>query len=290
METIDEQYKSALSFIIEQGETKQDRTGTGTLSTSLMPSMFFDLRDGFPLLSWKFTPFKSVSTELFWFLSGDTRLKPLLDAGCTIWNGNAYDWYKKCRPHFGKSLLSYSEFISEVKGGSLQDFALGRIYGHQWRRGYVDQVQPIIEAIKAGSHSRRLMVNTWNVQDIESNSMALPPCHFAWQVVVSGCKKFFDLSATMRSADFGLGVPFNVASYALLAEWLAKETGKKARYLRLNFVGDSHIYLDHLEPLKQALEDKERVCNPMPRVWKRSGEYKIKNYNPNGRIQLKMSV
>ena len=290
MQTIDEQYKTALGFIIEQGETKQDRTGTGTLSTSLMPSMFFDLRDGFPLLSWKFTPFKSVAAELFWFLSGETRLKPLLDAGCNIWNQNGYDWYCKCRPHYGTRLLSYTEFIREVKEGSLQYFELGKVYGHQWRKGRVDQVQQVINGIKEGSHSRRLMVSAWNVQDINTNSMALPPCHFAWQVVVSGCKKYFDLSATMRSADFGLGVPFNVASYALLAEWLARETGKKCRYLRLNFVGDSHVYLDHVEPLKQALEDKERTCNIMPRVWLRSGEYKIKGYNPNGRIQLKMSV
>ena len=290
MKTIDEQYKTALAFIIEQGETKQDRTGTGTLSTTLMPSMFFDLREGFPLLSWKFTPFKSVAAELFWFLSGETKLKPLLDAGCNIWNQNGYEWYCKCRPHYGDKLLSYSEFISEVKGGKLQNFALGKVYGHQWRKGRTDQVQNVIDAVKAGSHSRRLMVSAWNVNDINTNSMALPPCHFAWQVVVSGCKKFFDLSATMRSADFGLGVPFNVASYALLAQWLARETGKKARFLRLNFVGDSHIYLDHVEPLKQALEDRERTCNIMPKIWRRNGEFKVKGYNPNGRIQLKMSV
>ena len=291
MENINKQYTDRLKFIIQNGEVKKDRTGTGTISTVLVDPIKCDLRKGFPLIGWKFTPFRIVAAELFWFLSGDTRLKPLLDAGCNIWNGNAYDWYCKNRPHHYGFLLSEADFLHEVKDGRLQYFDLGKIYGHQWRKGRTDQVQDIIKALKGNSMSRRLICNAWNVEDIANEQLALPPCHFVWQVVLSGCKKYFDLSASMRSADFGLGVPFNIASYALLAEWLARETGKKARYMRLNFVGDSHIYADHLKPITDALVDAERIKDlKQPTLYKRDGEFKIKGYQHNGRIQLQMSV
>ena len=286
MDNINKQYTDRLKFIISNGEVKKDRTKTGTISTCLVDPIKVDLRKEFPLIGWKFTPFKLVEAELFWFLSGDTRLKPLLDKGCNIWNDNAYDWYYK---QGGR--LSFKRFIEEVKGGELQFFELGKIYGHQWRKGRIDQVQNIINHIRANSMSRRLICSAWNVQDIANNEMALPPCHFHWQVMLSGCKKYIDLSACMRSADFGLGVPFNVASYGLLAHWVARQTGKKVRYMRLNFVGDSHISADHLQPITNALVDADRpILENKTKLYKRDGELRISNYKHNGRIQLQMSV
>lgn len=222
------QYHDLLRHVLENGVKKEDRTGTGTLSV-FGYQMRFDLAQGFPLLTTKKLHTKSIIHELLWFLKGDTNIKYLNDHGVTIWN----EW-------------------ADEKG------ELGPVYGSQWRSwptpegGHIDQIGNLIADIKRNPDSRRLMVSAWNVPYI--TKMALPPCHCLFQFYVANGKLSCQLY--QRSADSFLGVPFNIASYALLTMMVAQVCGLEPGEFIHTF-GDLHIYLNHLDQVKELLSREE---------------------------------
>jgi thymidylate synthase len=245
MNTVDRQYLDVANFILENGEVKEDRTGTGTISVFSPPEMRVDLQNGFPLLTTKKLHIPSIVHELIWFLKGDTNVKTLQENGIKIWN---------------------ADYERVEKAGTHQDGDLGPIYGAQWRRwetgeitfnGYddyptretVDQIKELITSLKENPNSRRHIVNAWNVGQLKK--MALPPCHIFFQCYVSN-DGGLSLKMYQRSADWFLGVPFNIASYSLLVHMIAQVTGLYAK----EFIwtgGDSHIYLNHVEQIKEQL-------------------------------------
>lgn len=237
------QYLDLIQHVLHHGEERQDRTGTGTLSIFGLQTKY-DLRLGFPLITTKKVLFDSVIRELLWFLRGSTNINDGLRAYTPIWNA----W-------------------ADAEG------ELGPIYGYQWRHwtqhnpdnstgicrvSHIDQIQTAIEMIKHQPDSRRIIVSAWNVADIDK--MALPPCHAFFQFYVSG--KRLDLQLYQRSADLALGVPFNIASYALLLAMTAQECSLTPGIFT-HTLGDAHIYLNHIEGLKRQLE---RTPRPLPLV------------------------
>jgi thymidylate synthase len=214
-----QQYHEALQTILDHGEQSTDRTGTGTISYFGMQQRY-SLADGFPLVTTKKLHLRSIIHELLWFLSGDTNIKYLKDNGVSIWD----EW-------------------ADEHGD------LGPVYGKQWRDfGGVDQIQTLLEMIKTSPDSRRLIVSAWNPVDVPN--MALPPCHTMWQVRIVGRKMHLQLY--QRSADMFLGVPFNIASYALLLKMLAHVTGYEAGDF-VHAIGDAHIYSNHMEQVNLQL-------------------------------------
>ena len=232
--TIMRAYLDLLNHILEQGSVKDDRTGTGTIST-FGYQMRFDLSEGFPLVTTKKTHLKSIIHELLWFIKGDTNVRYLQENGVRIWN----EW-------------------ADENGD------LGPVYGKQWRSwgcgdGHtIDQLAEVIEQIKTNPDSRRLIVNAWNVGELED--MALPPCHMFFQFYVNDGKLSCQLY--QRSADSFLGVPFNIASYALLTMMVAQVTGLEPGEF-IHTIGDAHIYLNHLEQVKEQLS---RTPYPLPQM------------------------
>ena len=228
------QYLDMLKRITTEGTQKGDRTGTGTISI-FGNQMRFNLDDGFPLLTTKKLHLKSIIYELLWFLKGDTNVKYLQDNGVRIWN----EWADK-------------------------DGNLGPVYGYQWRSwpdhngGHIDQISNVIEQIKHNPDSRRLIVSAWNVADIDT--MKLPPCHCLFQFYVANGR--LSLQLYQRSADTFLGVPFNIASYALLLMMIAQVTGLKPGEF-IHTTGDTHLYLNHLEQVKLQLTREPR---PLPKM------------------------
>lgn len=228
------QYLDLLNRIVTEGTEKSDRTGTGTISV-FGHQMRFDLRDGFPLLTTKKLHFKSIVYELLWFLSGNTNLKYLQEHGVRIWN----EW-------------------ADENGD------LGHIYGYQWRSwpdyngGYIDQIAKVVDDIKNNPDSRRIIVSSWNVADLDN--MNLPPCHLLFQFYVADGR--LSLQLYQRSADTFLGVPFNIASYALLLMMMAQVTGLEPGEF-VHTTGDTHIYLNHMEQVKLQLTREPR---PLPRM------------------------
>lgn len=228
------QYLDLLKRITTEGTKKGDRTGTGTISI-FGNQMRFNLDDGFPLLTTKKLHLKSIIYELLWFLKGDTNVKYLQDNGVRIWN----EWADK-------------------------DGNLGPVYGYQWRSwpdhngGHIDQISNVIEQIKHNPDSRRLIVSAWNVADIDT--MKLPPCHCLFQFYVANGR--LSLQLYQRSADTFLGVPFNIASYALLLMMIAQVTGLKPGEF-IHTTGDTHLYLNHLEQVKLQLTREPR---PLPKM------------------------
>jgi thymidylate synthase len=218
------QYLELMRHVKNHGVRKEDRTGTGTLSV-FGYQMRYDLDAGFPVVTTKKLHLRSIIHELLWFLRGDTNVKYLRDNGVTIWDEWADD-----------------------------DGELGPIYGHQWRfwprpgGGHIDQITQVIEQINKNPDSRRLIVSAWNVADIER--MALPPCHTFFQFYVAEGRLSCQLY--QRSADIFLGVPFNIASYALLTQMMAHVTGLKAGEF-IHTLGDAHLYLNHLEQAERQL-------------------------------------
>ena len=223
-----------LDRILTEGVKKEDRTGTGTISV-FGNQMRFNLEDGFPLLTTKKLHLKSIIYELLWFLRGDTNIKYLKDHGVSIWD----EW-------------------ADENG------ELGPVYGHQWRSwpdengGTIDQIQNVVNQIKNNPDSRRMIVSAWNVAEVER--MALPPCHTMFQFYVANGR--LSLQLYQRSADTFLGVPFNIASYALLLQMMAQVTGLKAGDF-IHTTGDTHLYLNHLE---QARLQLTRTPRPLPRM------------------------
>ena len=228
------QYLDLLERILTEGVKKEDRTGTGTISV-FGNQMRFNLEDGFPLLTTKKLHLKSIIYELLWFLRGDTNIKYLKDHGVSIWD----EW-------------------ADENG------ELGPVYGHQWRSwpdengGTIDQIQNVVNQIKNNPDSRRMIVSAWNVAEVER--MALPPCHTMFQFYVANGR--LSLQLYQRSADTFLGVPFNIASYALLLQMMAQVTGLKAGDF-IHTTGDTHLYLNHIEQAKLQLT---RTPRPLPRM------------------------
>lgn len=229
-----QQYLNLLNRILTEGTQKGDRTGTGTLSI-FGHQMRFDLRDGFPLLTTKKLHLKSIIYELLWFLRGDTNVHYLQEHGVRIWN----EW-------------------ADENG------ELGPVYGHQWRSwpdykgGTIDQIKNVVDMIKHNPDSRRMLVTAWNPAEVED--MALPPCHCLFQFYVADGR--LSLQLYQRSADSFLGVPFNIASYALLLQMIAQVTGLEAGEF-IHTTGDTHLYLNHLEQAKLQLTREPR---PLPKM------------------------
>lgn len=228
------EYLDLLRHILKDGVVKNDRTGTGTIST-FGYQMRFDLSKGFPLVTTKKVHLKSIIYELLWFLAGDTNVKYLQEKGVRIWN----EWADP-------------------------DGSLGHIYGFQWRSwpdykgGYIDQIAEAVKTIKENPDSRRIIVSAWNVSDIDN--MNLPPCHCFFQFYVSEGK--LSLQLYQRSADCFLGVPFNIASYALLTMMMAQVCGLKAGDF-IHTLGDAHIYMNHLMQVEEQLLRDPR---PLPKM------------------------
>ena len=229
-----QQYLNLLNRILTEGAQKGDRTGTGTLSV-FGNQMRFDLRDGFPLLTTKKLHLKSIIYELLWFLKGDTNVHYLQEHGVRIWN----EW-------------------ADENGN------LGPVYGHQWRSwpdykgGTIDQISNVVEMIRHCPESRRMLVTAWNPAEVDE--MALPPCHCLFQFYVADGR--LSLQLYQRSADTFLGVPFNIASYALLLMMMAQVTGLEAGEF-IHTTGDTHLYLNHLEQAKLQLTREPR---PLPKM------------------------
>lgn len=229
-----QQYLNLLNRILTEGTQKGDRTGTGTLSI-FGHQMRFDLRDGFPLLTTKKLHLKSIIYELLWFLRGDTSVRYLQEHGVRIWN----EW-------------------ADENG------ELGPVYGHQWRSwpdykgGTIDQIKNVVDMIKHNPDSRRMLVTAWNPAEVED--MALPPCHCLFQFYVAEGR--LSLQLYQRSADSFLGVPFNIASYALLLQMIAQVTGLEAGEF-IHTTGDTHLYLNHLEQAKLQLTREPRLLPKM---------------------------
>lgn len=228
------QYLDLCQRVLNEGTEKHDRTGTGTISV-FGHQMRFNLEEGFPLLTTKKLHLKSIIYELLWFLKGDTNVKYLQDHGVRIWN----EW-------------------ADEHG------ELGPVYGHQWRSwpdyqgGHIDQITQLVEQIKKNPDSRRHIVSAWNVAEV--NNMALPPCHTLFQFYVADGR--LSLQLYQRSADIFLGVPFNIASYALLLQMMAQVTGLKVGDFVHTF-GDAHIYLNHIEQVKLQLTRETRALPKM---------------------------
>lgn len=262
------QYLDLLNRILSEGTRKEDRTGTGTISV-FGHQMRFNLEEGFPLLTTKKLHLKSIIYELLWFLQGNTNVKYLQDHGVRIWN----EW-------------------ADENG------ELGPVYGHQWRSwpdyngGVIDQISNVVEQIKKNPDSRRLIVSAWNVAEVDS--MALPPCHTLFQFYVAEGK--LSLQLYQRSADTFLGVPFNIASYALLLQMMAQVAGLKPGEF-VHTTGDTHVYTNHLEQVQLQLTRAPRTLPVMrinPEVKSifdfQYEDFVLENYDPWPHIAGKVSV
>lgn len=262
------QYLDLLDRILTEGTQKGDRTGTGTMSIFGHQTRY-NLEDGFPLLTTKKLHLKSIIHELLWFLSGDTNVRYLQDNGVRIWN----EW-------------------ADENGD------LGPVYGHQWRSwpdykgGTIDQIAAVVDQLKHNPDSRRMIVSAWNVAEVDN--MALPPCHTMFQFYVADGR--LSLQLYQRSADTFLGVPFNIASYALLLQMMAQVTGLHAGDF-IHTTGDTHLYLNHLD---QARLQLTRTPRPLPRMVINPDvrdifsfhydDFRLEGYDPWPHIKAEVSV
>ena len=296
------QYLDLLRKIKQDGIVKSDRTGTGTRSI-FGYQMRFDLSEGFPLLTTKRVFLKGVIHELLWFLAGDTNIKYLVDNGVHIWDNDAYRFYKELCAKHGVEPISMEEFLAAVQQQAtspIEGYAYGNlnhVYGYQWRSWgkpdgtAIDQVKEVINTIKTNPDSRRMIVSAWNVADVED--MALPPCHVLFQFYVADGKLSCQLY--QRSADTFLGVPFNIASYALLTMMIAQECGLKAGEF-VHTLGDTHLYLNHMEQVDEQLSREPRALPTMrlnPEVKSvfdfRYEDFTLEGYDPYPTIKAPMS-
>lgn len=269
------QYLDLLKHILENGEEKSDRTGTGTLSV-FGHQLRFDLREGFPLLTTKKIFFKSVVYELLWFLRGETNIHNGLKPHTSIWDPWA-DETGELGPIYGYQWRKWERIRQDPET-------------KQWRTEHVDQIADLLNRIKTDPHSRRLIVNAWNVADLDR--MALPPCHTFFQFYVSN--GYLDCQLYQRSADVAIGVPFNIASYALLLMMVAQECDLKPRYFVHTF-GDAHIYLNHVEGVKTQLQRQPSELPTLTIAKKPLFEIEyedieLKNYAPQPFIKLPIAV
>lgn len=244
------QYLELCRHVLEHGEDRNDRTGTGTRSV-FGYQMRMDLQEGFPLLTTKKVFFRGLAEELLWIISGSTNIQPLAKKNVKIWNDWPYDTYKKSEAYQGESMEAFIEKIKTDDEFAQLYGQLGPVYGHQWRDFFgTDQLQELIEGLKQNPFSRRHIICAWNPAQIKD--MALPPCHAFIQFYVSADQKYLSCQLYQRSADIFLGVPFNIASYALLTHMLAQVCGYEAKDFVHTF-GDAHIYQDHIDLIKEQL-------------------------------------
>lgn len=288
------QYHELLRLILEKGTQRQDRTSTGTISY-FGHQLRFDLSEGFPLLTTKKVHFKSVAHELLWFIQGSTNIRPLVLNDVRIWNEWPYQKYVQSPDFKGESML---EFVEKIKQD--EDFAekygdLGPVYGKQWRDfNGTDQLKELIDGIKLNPFSRRHIISAWNPPEIDR--MALPPCHMLMQFYVSSDRKKLSCQLYQRSADVFLGVPFNIASYALFTHMIAQVCDLEAGDFVHTF-GDVHIYMDHLEQVELQLQRTPKalpklVLNPeIKRIEDFTfADISIEGYDPYPLIKAKVSV
>tara|TARA_B110000503_G_C7109316_1_gene397389 strand:- start:300 stop:1313 length:1014 start_codon:yes stop_codon:yes gene_type:complete len=329
--TIDERYQELLETILDFGIEKKDRTGIGTKSI-FGYTIRHDMTQGFPLLTTKKMAYKSMITELKWFLRGDTNIKYLVDNGCNIWNGDAYKQYHQAFPK--TEMLSEEQFINLIKTDN--KFAatwgeLGPIYGKQWRewesdRGdaYKDQIKDLLKDIYDNPDSRRLMVSAWNPAEL--HKMVLPPCHYGFQIYTTKLtlterqeefchnlskdisyaknlehvdldkndvpKRKISLAWNQRSVDVFLGLPFNIASYALLLQLIGKEVNMIPDQLIGN-LGDTHLYLNHLEQAKEQISREPALLPEMQvrdvDILNGEFEYSLFGYFPHDKIKAPLN-
>lgn len=261
------QYLRLLETIRDRGVVKSDRTGTGTRSI-FGYQMRFDLGEGFPLLTTKKVFLKGVIHELLWFLAGDTNIRYLVDNGVHIWDNDAYRYYGELCARHGATPVPRETFLEQCGEPSpLEGYRYGdlnHVYGYQWRSWprpdgkTIDQIRNALELIKHNPDSRRILVSAWNVAEVEE--MALPPCHVLFQFYVAEGR--LSCMLYQRSADTFLGVPFNIASYALLTQMMARECGLQPGEF-VHTLGDTHLYLNHMEQVEEQLA---RTPRPLPHM------------------------
>lgn len=283
-------------YILEHGEDRPDRTGTGTRSVFGYQTRY-DLREGFPLLTTKKMYLRPIAEELLWFIKGDTNIKYLVDRNVKIWNEWPYEDFKKSEDFNGETL---EEFVEKIKNDD--DFAkkhgnLGPVYGAQWRNFNnegTDQLMKLIDSLKNNPFSRRHIISAWNPSQVDE--MTLPPCHTLMQFYVSSDKKYLSCQLYQRSADTFLGVPFNIASYALLTCMLAQVCGYEPKEF-IHTIGDAHIYKNHFDVVKTQIE---REPLPLPRLVLNKDidnlfdfkieDIKLEGYQSHGPLKGKVSV
>lgn len=318
MSIVEEPYLQLIRDILEKGHEKSDRTGTGTKSL-FGYQMRFNLAEGFPLLTTKKVPFGLIKSELLWFLRGDTNIRFLLEHNNHIWDEWAFKNWVESDEYHGPDMTNFGlraqeddnfnkvyqdekkKFCQKIVED--QEFAnkfgnLGDVYGAQWRHWQtrngetIDQIKDVIETIKNNPDSRRMIVTAWNPEDVPLS--ALPPCHTLFQFYVNDGKLSCQLY--QRSADVFLGVPFNIASYALLTHMIARETGLEVGEF-VHTLGDAHIYLNHLDQVNEQLQRKP---NDAPTLWLNPEkknimdfemkDIKVKNYHSHSAIKAPVAV
>ncbi|MYV02720.1 thymidylate synthase [Lactobacillus salivarius] len=318
MSIVEEPYLQLIRDILEKGHEKSDRTGTGTKSL-FGYQMRFNLAEGFPLLTTKKVPFGLIKSELLWFLRGDTNIRFLLEHNNHIWDEWAFKNWVQSDEYHGPDMTNFGlraqeddnfnkvyqdekkKFCQKIVED--QEFAnkfgnLGDVYGAQWRHWQtrngetIDQIKDVIETIKNNPDSRRMIVTAWNPEDVPLS--ALPPCHTLFQFYVNDGKLSCQLY--QRSADVFLGVPFNIASYALLTHMIARETGLEVGEF-IHTLGDAHIYLNHLDQVNEQLQRKP---NGAPTLWLNPEkknimdfemeDIKVKNYHSHSAIKAPVAV
>ena len=318
MSIVEEPYLQLIRDILEKGHEKSDRTGTGTKSL-FGYQMRFNLAEGFPLLTTKKVPFGLIKSELLWFLRGDTNIRFLLEHNNHIWDEWAFKNWVESDEYHGPDMTNFGlraqeddnfnkvyqdekkKFCQKIVED--QEFAnkfgnLGDVYGAQWRHWQtrngetIDQIKDVIETIKNNPDSRRMIVTAWNPEDVPLS--ALPPCHTLFQFYVNDGKLSCQLY--QRSADVFLGVPFNIASYALLTHMIARETGLEVGEF-VHTLGDAHIYLNHLDHVNEQLQRKP---NDAPTLWLNPEkknimdfemeDIEVKNYHSHSAIKAPVAV
>lgn len=291
------QYHDLMRHVLEHGVTKEDRTGTGTISV-FGYQMRFNLEDGFPLLTTKKLHLRSIIHELLWFLQGETNIQPLAAEKVRIWDDWPFAKYQKSAEYKGEDIREFADKVASDSDFAAKWGNLGPVYGYQWRSWpapngeHIDQITQVINQIKSNPDSRRLIVSAWNVGQIDQ--MALPPCHAFFQFYVADGK--LSLQLYQRSADIFLGVPFNIASYALLLMMVAQVCDLKPGEF-VHTLGDAHIYSNHIDQVKLQLS---RDCRPLPTmtitpeikdIFKfKIEDFTLSNYDPHPHIKGEVAV
>lgn len=290
------QYLDLCKHVMENGEQRDDRTGTGTKGVFGFQTRY-DLKEGFPLLTTKKMFLRPIAEELLWFIAGDTNIKYLVDRNVRIWNEWPYEDFKKSSEYNNETMDEFIEKVRDDEAFAIKHGELGPVYGKQWRdfnNEGVDQVTKLVDSLMNNPFSRRHIISAWNPAQVDD--MALPPCHAFLQFYVSSDKQYLSCQLYQRSADIFLGVPFNIASYALFTAMLAQVCGYKAGEF-IHTIGDAHIYNDHFDVVNEQLSREPlELCKLKlnPSV-KSIFDFKIEDitiedYNSHERLVGKVSV